>query len=163
MKKLVFLLLLISSCLKAETFSGYYVTNTFDTIHCNISLMKKHIDFYDFSRVTKNVNLVDSEGVKTFKPHEIICFTINIPDKGIHKFVSLKEDKKNFFQEIINGKISLYKTYSLHPYDGSLAILPVALKDNKLVYLNVANRKQRVSNLLKDNPIIFRKVENNDI
>ena len=157
MKKLLFLLLLISSSLKAETFSGYYVTNTFDTIHCNISLIKKHIDFYDFSRVTKNVNLVDSEGIKKFKPQEIICFIIDIPDKGIYKFVSLKEDKKSFFHEIISGKISLYKIYSLHPYDGSLAIIPVAFKENKLVYLNVANRKQRVGNLLKDKSALLEK------
>ncbi|NLM68088.1 MAG: hypothetical protein GX180_13090 [Enterococcus sp.] len=120
-------------------------------------MIKKHTDFYDFSRVTKNVNLVDSEGVKKFKPHEIICFTINIPDKGVQKFVSLKADKIKFFHEIISGKISLYKTYSLHSYDGSLAIIPVALKENKLVYLNVANRKQRISNLLKENPVLLEK------
>lgn len=69
----------------------------------------------------------------------------------------MKEDGKQFFQEIVNGKISLYKVYSKHPYDGSLAIIPVAHKDNKLIYLNVANRKKRISNLLIDNPIVSEK------
>ena len=157
MRKILFLLLLISSSIRAEEFSGYYITNNLDTINCVFVLQKKHIDFYDFSSVTKTVLLRDHEGTKKFKPHEIICFLINMPDKEIYKFVSLKEDKKQFFHEIIRGKISLYKTYSRHPYDRSLAIIPVAHKDNKLVYLNVANRKQRVSNLLEDNPIILEK------
>ncbi len=149
MKRIFFLLLLISSSLRAETFSGYYVTNNLDTIHCNINLIKKHVDHYDFSKVTKSVNLVDNEGKRKFKPHEIICFVINIPNKGVYKFVSLVEDKKKKFHEILSGKISLYKTYSTHSYDGSLAIIPVALKDNKLVYLNVANRKQKNQQLVE--------------
>ena len=148
---------LISSSLKAEEFAGYYVTNNLDTVHCVFVLQKKHGDFYDFSMLTKTVILGDQGGTKKFKPHEIVCFAINIPNEGTYKFVSLKEDKKQFFHEIINGKISLYKTYSRHPYDGSLTILPIAHKDNQLVYLNVVNRKQRVSNLLKDNPVILEK------
>ncbi len=159
MKKKLFLLLLISSSLRAETFLGYYVTNNSDTIHCNINLTRKNVDYYDFSKVIKSVNLVDCSGNKKFKPHEIICFVINIPDKGVCKFVSIAENKKTFFHEILSGKISLYKTYSTHPFDGSLAIIPVALKDNKLVYLNVANKKQKISNLLKDNPVILEKWE----
>jgi hypothetical protein len=159
MKYVFFLLLLVASSLRAETFSGYYVTQTSDTIHCSINLKKKHIDFYDFSRVTKIVTLVDNEGVKRFSPHEILCFAINIPDKGIYKFVSLEEDRKSFFHEIVNGKISLYKIYSLNSYDGALVIMPVALKDNKLIYLPAAYRKKRVSNLLEDNPAILEKWE----
>jgi len=159
MKKIFFLLLLISSSLKAEEFSGYYVTNDLDTVRCVFVLQKKHKDFYDFSMVTKTVILRDHEGVKKLKPREIICFAINILNEATYKFVSLKEDKKQFFHEIINGKISLYKIYLRHPYDGSLAIIPIAHKNNELVYLNVANRKQRISNLLKDNPVVLAKWE----
>ncbi len=157
MKKIFFFLLIVSSSLKAETFSGYYVTNNSDTIYCNINLTKKTVDYYDFSKVRKSVNLVDSDGEKKFKPHDIVCFAINIPNKETYKFVSLEEDTQQFFCEIISGKISLYKIYLLHPYDGSLATIPIALKDNKLVYLNAINKKQRVSNLLEDNPVVLEK------
>lgn len=157
MKKIMFLLLLISSSLKAQEFSGYYITNVLDTVQCVFVLQKKHKDFFDFSMIAKTVILRDLEGAKKFKPHEINCFVINIPEEGIYKFISLKEDEKQFFHEIIYGKISLYKVYSKHPYDGSLAIIPVAHKDNKLIYLNVVNRKQRISNLLIDNPIVSEK------
>jgi len=159
MKKLLCLLLwLINFSLNAQVFSGYYVKNNFDTINCSI-LVRKHRDFYDFSGVTRRVNLFGDEGRKTFRPHEIICFVINIPDEGTYKFVSLQGDRSDFYQVIINGKISLYKTYSRNPYDGSLAIIPVAIKDNKLVYLNVINRKQRVINLINDNPEVLEKWE----
>lgn len=157
MKKIFFLLLIISSSLKAENFSGYYVTNNSDTVSCSFVLQKKHKDFYDFSSVSNTVTLGDHEGIKKFKPHEITCFVINIPEDGEYKFVSLRENRKLFFHEIINGKISLYKTYSRHAYDGSLAIIPIAHKNNELVYLNVVNRKKRIANLLKDNSVVLEK------
>jgi hypothetical protein len=159
MRAIIFLLLLTSSSLGAEEFSGYYVTNDSDTVQCVFVLPKIHTEYYNFSMVTKTVTLAEFKGAKKFKPHEIICFVINIPGEGRYKFVSLEEDRKQFFHEIIKGKISLYKVYSKHPYDGSLAIIPVAIKDNKLVYLNVVNRKQRISNLLKDKPVLSEKWE----
>ena len=75
---------LISSSLKAEEFSGYYVTNNLDTVRCVFVLPKKHRDFYDFSMVTKTVILRGQEGAKKFKSYEIVCFAINIPnDSGL--------------------------------------------------------------------------------
>lgn len=151
MWKILVFFFLISTSANAKEFHGYYVTNDSDTVQCVFDLQKKHKDFYDFSMVTKTIHLADVQGAKKFKPLEIVCFVINIPEEGEYKFISLEEDTKQFYQEIIKGKISLYKSYSRHSYDGSLAIIPVARKDKKLVYLNVANRKQRIGNLLADN------------
>lgn len=157
MKKLLFILLLFSCSAYAQNFPGYYVTLKQDTIKCNFILYKKSYNQFDFSIISKKVILLDSEGVKKFKPNEIVCFWINTSETEIFKFVSIKGNKKSFFQEIICGKISLYKSYATHPYDGSLAIIPVAMKDNRLIYLNVINKKQRIYELLKDNEHVSEK------
>ena len=153
MKKVFLLLVLISPYLKAEEFSGYYITNNLDTVNCIIN-----INYHNFSKVTKKVNLIDNEGKKKFKPNEINSFVINTRYGEPYKFVSLGVDEKNFYHEIINGKISLYIFYPPTLLYGGPEI-PVALKDNELVFLNAINRKQRVSNLLKDNPVVLEKWE----
>jgi len=156
MRILLILILLSSSfTLKAGKFIGYYVTNNQDTISCYFNLAD--FDYYDLAGISKKVIIVDNEGVKKFKPHEIICFAIVFSEQEQYKFVSLKEDPKKFYHEIVYGKLSLYKTYSMNLYHGVPSITTVLLKHGMLFTLSGFNTKQAISELLIDNPAILAK------
>ena len=152
-KLLLFYFIIVGLPVSAQKFQGYYVTNSSDTIECNINLTANIFrkDILNFKDVSKVVRLVDTEGKKKFKPLKIASFVIFNPNGETYKFVSLPEDKTFFFHEIIKGRISLYKAYSTNPYDKSQVNLIYIYKGNSLVPLNILNRKKRVSSFLEDN------------
>lgn len=155
------LFLFVSFTINAKEYPGYYITNNSDTIQCTIKRMENTIfGNYVFLGVSRRVLLVDHEGKKTFYPQEIKCFVVMTPDGGSHKFVSLKEDNSYFFNEIIEGKISLYKAYFPHGYDRSQQRHVYIYKDDTLVNLSlIGNRKNRVTPFFQDNPAIAAKWE----
>jgi hypothetical protein len=126
--------------------NDYYITNSNDTIQCEIT----------FSNSKKLKVMVNNEK-KTFRPHEIKSFTYD-EDKN-YKFVSLKNDSHNFYREIIFGKLSYYEVYGNNYYDGTPVSYPVMVKDDKIVWLNVINPRERVAKLISDCPELLKEWE----
>ena len=127
-----------------QSSNDYYVTNANDTMFCEIVQMS-----------SKRVVVVKNGEKKKFKPNDIKFFTIK-GDKD-YKIVSLANDNNNFYREVINGKLSLYHVYTNHPYDRSAAVLPVMVKNGKIVYLNVVNPRKRIGHLIADCPDLYKE------
>lgn len=141
---------------------GYYVTMNGDTILCQIvttQTIKGNINFADLS---KRVTIIENNEKKRISPSDIKSFMIKDDQGNKHIFVSLVGDNSRFFNEVIKGKLSLYNLYANHPYDGSSAILPIMVKNDKIVYLNVINPKQRIGNLISDCPELFKEWTDTD-
>ena len=120
----------------SQSSSDYYISVSNDTVLCKI---------IDFS--PKRV-YVTVEGVrKKFKPHEIKCVVFSVGNK----FVSLINDKQNFYREVIVGKISFYT------FTAQAANYPVIVKDDKIVWLNVLNPRKRISNFISDCPELLKE------
>lgn len=137
------LLLAVLIFVKFNTFSqskgDYYISKSNDTIHCKI------LDF-NSKRVFVSVN---GEKIK-FVPVNIKSIVIH--KKGTaYKFVSLINDKQNFYREIILGKLSFYNLN-----DPNMSY-PIMVKDDKIVWLNVLNPSKRISELISDCPELYKE------
>ena len=136
---------------------GFYVTTNGDTIICQIATTPTIMGKINFSVLAKRLTVIENAEKKKFSPHDIKSFVVK-DDQGVkHTFVTLPADNSRFFNEVIKGKLSLYNLYSNHPYDGSTSILPIMVKDDKIVYLNVINPRQRIGNLISDCPELFKE------
>ncbi|MDQ1164424.1 hypothetical protein QE431_000742 [Flavobacterium sp. SORGH_AS 622] len=143
MRKILFIVIffyLISS--HAQKYPQFYVRHNNDTIQCEI---------INFSN--KKVNLI-ANGIKmSLTPKLIKSFSSYTPS-GFRNFTILKNDKKNFYEEIIIGKLSFYKVHTGNQYAG---ILPVMVKNDKIVYLNVLNPRERIAELISDCPTLLKE------
>ena len=166
MKKFVLSLsaLFATLAINAKEFEIYYVTPAMDTIACeNITIPSNlfRSSLYHFDYLGEKIRLVDAEGRKRFKPHDILGFTLTDLESGeTFKFISMAGEKRLFYHEVVNGKISLYKTYSNHPYDGSMIIDTHLVKDGVLIpLLGLTGRKAKAATVFEDNPEIAAKWE----
>lgn len=107
-KTLTILTVLISLVTNAQKFDGYVVTNANDTINCKFFIKTNPTDKkipYP-SSVCKKVKILTDKGEeKAFKPSQLKSFFIKGTKDCDIKFVSLKEDDDQFYQELIIGKI----------------------------------------------------------
>lgn len=136
---------------------GFYVTTNGDTIVCQIATTPTITGKINFSVLAKRLTVIENNEKKKFSPSEIKLFVVEDDQDVKHKFVSLTGDNTRFYNEVIRGKLSLYNLYSNHPYDGSTSILPIMVKDEKIIYLNVINPRQRIGNLISDCPELFKE------
>ena len=136
---------------------GFYMTLNGDTVICKIEASHTKNGQINFSTLTKKITVIENGEKKRFKPHDIKGFSIKDGRGEIYKFVSLTRDKTNFYNEVINGRLSLYYLYTNSPYDASIAKLPIMVKDDKIVYLNVVNPRQRIGNLISDCPELYKE------
>ncbi|MCG9791027.1 hypothetical protein [Flavobacterium algicola] len=136
-------LLLFSLFLMTNAFSqsNYYISKSNDTIRCEII-------WFTSKKLKVNVNGED----KKFSPKDIMSFNF----RG-NKFVSLMNDYNNFYKEIISGKLSFYNVFGNNAYDGSSIIFPIMVKDDKIVWLNVINPKERIAKLISDCPELYNE------
>lgn len=154
---LIFLVITLKVTAQTRIKDGLYTTTSGDTVVCKILTTPTITGKIDFSSFSKKVTIVQANEKIKFSPNEIKSFTVR-DDEGIgHTFVSLAGDNSRFFNEVIKGRLSLYFLYSAHPYDGSSSKIPIMVKDEKIVYLNVINSKQRIGNLIADCPELFKK------
>ncbi|WP_207420206.1 hypothetical protein [Desertivirga brevis] len=135
---------------------GSYVTTSGDTIICQIVTTPTITGKINFSALAKRLTVIENNEKKKFGPSDIKSFVVKDEQGVSHTFVSLTGDNSRFFNEVIKGKLSLYNLYSTHPYDGSTSILPIMVKDDKIVYLNVINPRQRIASLISDCPELFK-------
>ncbi|WP_321319226.1 hypothetical protein [Labilibaculum sp.] len=134
---------------KSKTLKGSVISGK-DTIRCEIFVktgFKKRLEQNYF---TKKVSILKDDVKTKYKPHQIDAFIISSPTEGELKFVSLSGDKQNFYREIIKGRISYYNFCATIDYTTSY--LPVVVKNDKIIFLNVMNSKQRLAKLLIDYP-----------
>ena len=152
-------LLLVTLQLAAQTRikDGVYVTTSGDTIVCQIITTPTIRSNIDFSALAKRLTVLENNEKKKFSPSDIKSFIVKDDQGVMHTFVSLAGDPSRFFNVVVRGKLSLYNLYSNHPYDGSTSILPIMVKDDKIVYLNVINPMQRIGNLISDCPKLFKE------
>jgi len=154
---LTFIFLTLNATSQTRIKDGSYVTTSGDTIVCKIVTTPTIMGDINFSPLAKRVTIIQNDEKIKFKPHEIKSFIV-VDDKGVtHKFVSLAGDETRFYNEVINGRLSLYNLYSNHPYDGSMSILPIMVKDEKIVFLNVINPRQRIGDLISDCPDLYKE------
>lgn len=135
------LLLVVLFFVKFNTFSqskgDYYISKSNDTIYCKI------IDLGS-TRVYVTVNGIREK----FKPSDIKSVVFG---NSKNKFVSLTNDKDRFFREIIVGKLSYYNT------TGLASDYPIMVKEDKIVWLNVLNPRNRISELISDCPELYKE------
>ena len=156
---LLLTLFLVTFTVTAQTRikDGSYVTTSGDTIICKIVTTPTIMGKINFSFLAKRLTIIQNDEKKKFSPEDIKSFVVKDEQGVNHRFVSLPGDNSRFFNEVIKGNLSLYNLYSNHPYDGSMSILPIMVKDEKIVYLNVINPKQRIGNLISDCPELFKE------
>ncbi len=158
MKNYLILLLTIWSLQSKSQTSDYYINNQGDTILSKFLKYESPKGKIIPSLFTKGIKVIENGEKVKLKPNDIKSFTITDKLGNTCKFVSLKDDKNNFYHEIIKGKISLYYFYSSHPYDGSISALPVMVKNENVSFLNVLNPKKRILDLISDCPETYKEL-----
>lgn len=163
MRFLVFILLL-PLFVHSQKFDGYVVTNTNDTIRCKFFIKTNSADEkipYP-SSVCKKVKVLSDKGEEmTFKPSQLKLFFIKGTKDCDLKMVSLKEDDDQFYQELIIGKLSLYKIYFTSMY-GQEFSNGVILKEGKLYKIAGFGTRKKFGELIKDYPELYNKWMNED-
>lgn len=162
--RLLSFILLFSLFAQAQKFDGYVVTNTNDTIHCKFFIRTNSIDEkipYP-SSVCKKVKILTNKGEEmNFKPSQIKSFFIKGTKDCDLKFVSLREDDDQFYQELIIGKLSLYKIYFTSMY-GQEFSNGVILKEGKLYKIAGFGLRKKFGELIKDYPELYDKWMNSE-
>jgi hypothetical protein len=142
-KKILFIaIFLCSISSNAQRHSQFYVRHNNDTVQCEI---------INFSN--KRVNVIAHGITMSLTPKLIKSFSYYTPG-GFKNVTILKNDKKNFYEENIIGRLSFYKVYTGNQYTG---ILPVMVKNDKIVYLNVLNPRDRIAELISDCPVLLKE------
>jgi glycosyltransferase involved in cell wall biosynthesis len=140
---LLFSLLFLGNLMTAQKkYDQFYVNHRNDTIQCEI---------INFSN--KRVNVI-ANGVKMSLSPKLIKSFSSYNSNGYRNFTILKNDLKNFYEVNIIGKISFYKVYTSNGYNG---ILPVMVKNDKIIYLNVLNPRKRIEELISDCPSLLKE------
>jgi hypothetical protein len=162
--KLFLFLLLLPVFVHSQKFDGYVVTNANDTIHCKFFIKTNSADEkipYP-SSVCKKVKILSYKGEEmAFKPSQLKSFFIRGTKDCDLKFVSLKEDDDQFYQELIIGKLSLYKIYFTSMY-GQEFSNGVILKEGKLYKIAGFGIRKKFGELIKDYPVLYNKWMNED-
>jgi hypothetical protein len=139
---------------------GFLITKNNDTVTCEIFATSYFNNELNLSSLTKSIVTKNNGERQKYKPIDITGFSITCPVRGKLYFASIPQDKNNFFQVLTSGRISLYNLHISH-LDGSGYPAPILHKNDKLVYLNVINRKKRVENLISDYPRLCEDWKNN--
>ncbi len=162
--KLLLVILLATLSVQAQKFDGYVVTNANDTINCKFFIRTDAKDEklpYP-SSVCKKVKILSDKGEEmSFKPAQLKSFYISGTKDCDLKFVSLKEDDDEFYQELIVGKLSLYKIYFTSMY-GQEFSNGVILKDGKLSKIAGFGLRKKFGELIKDYPELYDKWMNSE-
>lgn len=161
MKKLFFVFAIISLNIQAQQrFNGYVVTNENDTIKCRFSLEMNIFNdslFYD-SGISKRAKIFKQNGEKVkYLPTELKTVFITGPKQGDYKFVSLEQDKKHFFHEKINGKLSYYILYTGNLQGGFPLETIYFLKEGKLTENSGFSSRKKFGELIKDYSELYEK------
>jgi hypothetical protein len=139
----LFSLLFLGNLISAQKkYDQFYVNHKNDTIQCEI---------INFSN--KKVNVIANGLTMSLTP-KLIKYFSSYTSNGYRNFTILKNDVNNFYEENIIGKISFYKVYTSNGYNG---ILPVMVKNDKIVYLNVLNPRKRIAELISDCPSLLKE------
>lgn len=167
MNKFLFLVF-ICSAVNAQKFSGYVVTNENDTIKCSFDVQTNLFDktmFYQTS-VLKNVKITNEKGEKAkYYPNQLKSFLIKNTKSGDYRFVSINADKyKNFYQEVIIGKISVYRSYTANAQLGAAPVEKmVYLKGDKLSNeAGIFNFRSWFGKFIEDYPELYQKWMDSD-
>ncbi len=126
--------------------TGYVVKNNGDTLICDIFLPNYLNGQINYSTLTKRITTKTEKGLIKYKPTDIKVAEIELENNDRLRFVSIPEDKKQFFQENEIGKLSYF---TLHISSSGFAA-PILRKNGNLTYLNVVNKKKRVEKLISD-------------
>lgn len=160
--RLLLFTLLFSSFVHSQKFDGYVVTNANDTIRCKFFVRINSINENSIypSSVCKKVKILTGKGEEiTYKPLEIKSFYFIGPECDF-KFVSLKEDKKQFYHEVTLGKINLYKIY--FSSTGMEFSNGVILSNGKLHTIAGFGLRKKFGEFIKDYPELYNKWMNTD-
>ncbi|WP_316845530.1 hypothetical protein [Pedobacter psychrodurus] len=149
---LLFLLSFLSISAFCQRNGSYYVTHGGDTVDCDIGSYTNLRGRTELSAFSRSITVEGDGGTKKLKPRDIRAFVFLDVDTG-YKFVTLAGDKSRFFHEVVKGKLSFYKLY----VPGNT--LPVMVKGDKLVYLNVIGAKKHIAELIADCPELVKEWE----
>jgi len=145
----LFSLLFLGNLMHAQKkYDQFYVNHKNDTIQCEI---------INFSN--KRVNVIANGVTMSLSPKLIKSFS-SYTSNEYRNFTILKNDVNNFYEENIIGKISFYKVYTSN---GNSGILPVMVKNDKIVYLNVLNPRKRIAELISDCPSLLKEWNETEI
>jgi hypothetical protein len=157
---IAFVFIIFNFTVNAQRFNGYVVTNSNDTIKCKFSLEMNMFDktlFYD-SGISDRAKIYKENGEKAkYMPTELKTVFITGPKQGDYKFVSLKEDKEHFFQEILAGRLSYYVLYKGNLQGGFPLEKPYLLKEGKLLRIDGFSRRKTLGDLIIDYPELYEK------
>lgn len=149
---LLFLLSFLSLSAFCQRNGSYYVTHASDTVDCDIRSYSNLRGKTELSAFSRSITVEGDGGTKKLKPADIMAFVFVDVDTA-YKFVSLPSDGARFFHEVVKGKLSFYKLY----VPGNT--LPVMVKEDKVVYLNVIGARKRIAGLIADCPGLLKEWE----
>ncbi|MGN7986060.1 hypothetical protein ACTJKC_01905 [Pedobacter sp. 22226] len=149
---LLFLLSFLSLSALCQKNGSYYLTHAGDTIDCDIRAYTNLRGRTELSAFSKSITVEGGGETKKLKPRDIRAFVFVDVDTA-YKFVTLPGDGSRFFHEVVKGKLSFYKLY----VPGNT--LPVMVKGDKVVYLNVIGARKRIAGLIADCPGLLKEWE----
>ena len=134
--KLLFLtaFLLCALDVSSQNRLHFYVTHSNDTIDCEM-----------LSYSNKRIYIAKDGKVVSLNAKKIKAFTF-YSDHTYHNFVTLKNDKKRFYEEDVVGKLSLYKNYTEYNKDPYFVIV----KDDKIYHISLLNCRSITGKLVAD-------------
>jgi len=144
---------LLSFNLFSQTNNGYYVTNTNDTIKCQVETKRTPFSQkMNISELYLRVLVIENGVHKKFKAHEIKSFTVYDTNDKEYKFASVAGVKEYFVNVLVEGTLSLYNLYSTDTFDLSFSPIEVMIKEGEIYYLNIGNPQQKIGELIYDSP-----------
>ena len=146
MKYIVVIILLFNSFVSAQYNTEYFIDHSNDTIKGAVKLYNSK--FVHFT--------VDDEIIK-LKPKDIKSFVVKDDDGIWVKFVTIKNDINNFYEEAVVGLLSHYYLRTFNPYYGEKLIFLVLVKNDKIVHVNASNSKKRIAKLISDCPALLKE------
>lgn len=149
---LLFLLSFLALSAFSQRSGSYYVTHAGDTVDCDIRSYTNLRGKTELSAFSRSITVEGNGGSKKLKPRDIRAFVFVDVDTA-YKFVTIPGGGSRFFHEVVKGKLSFYKLY----VPGNT--LPVMVKGDKVVYLNVIGAKKRLVELIADCPGLLKEWE----
>ncbi|WP_353166239.1 hypothetical protein [Empedobacter brevis] len=145
MKYIIIIFLLFTTVVSAQFNSEYYINHSNDTIKGEVMGYNSNVVHF----------FVNNDIIK-LKPKDIQSFVVNEDDKKV-KYVTLKNNKNNFYEEAVVGPLSHYYLRTVNRYYNEKLVYSLLVKNDEIVYVNASNSKKRIAKLISDCPQLLKE------
>ena len=153
---LILFLSLVFSASYGQADVEYYITLNNDTVICDILPFSPFHKELNVKRHIKAVKFVLNGKKDYFHPLDIKGYSF-VFDGERYNFFSFPYIRKNFFHEIVSGKIGFYYLYYSNTYDGSMVIHRFIVKGEVYSFVSIFNAKKKLAMFLEDCPGLYQE------